>query len=130
VADTAEAWSFADGRYAGPVTAGRDITAGSSAPPGQDQAWAAYEVPPSGSAAPAADPASPAGVSTESSSAATAGFTAPHGAVLVAIAEANGMGSGPDLGFSLADTAGLHWTLREVTHADNEGVAIWTATVP
>lgn len=127
----AGSWSYGTGRYTGTVTAGTPVTVGSTAPNGQYQSWAAYEVKPSGSTTPALDASTPASVyNGGGSSASSASFSPPAGSVLVAVVDANGLGSGSNLGFSVTDTAGLTWTKRQASAANNEGSAVYTATVP
>jgi hypothetical protein len=112
------------GHYTGTVTAGSPVTLGGTDSDGWND-YAAYEVIPSGTAA--IDASTPAAAVGTSSAAATATFTPPSGAVLVAIVLANGTAAQT---FSVSDTLGLTWTGHGTHSGGYTGSsAVFTATV-
>jgi hypothetical protein len=75
----------------------------------------------------AIDGSSPAEVDATSGNATTASFTAPAGALLVALADVGSTGSDGDVGSSISDSGTLTWTLigRQRGAGYDEAVAWW-----
>jgi hypothetical protein len=122
------------GHWDGAVTATTPITTLGGSDDDAWNAWAAYEVIPSGGT-PAIDASTPAaaiGVSDTGASSTTAAFTPPAGSVLVAILLSD---NSADPGFAMSDTSGLGltWTQRGTTYISFGFVgssAIFTTTLP
>ena len=131
-----DTWVSAHGHYTGTVTSGTPLTFGAGSTPASadHENWAAYEIPASGGTI-TVDGSSPAGVFGDIlTSATTASFSPPAGAVLVAMAAAGGTGVAGALTCTITDTSGLGmtWTQRVVS-STNDGFQpcfVFTATVP
>lgn len=116
------------GHWTGAVTGGTAITTLGGTNDDEWNAWAAYEVTPSGGS-PAIDASTPAAVVGTEASATTAAFSPPAGSVLVAIVLTSSTAA-PSL--AVSDSDSLTWTERGTTYsAAFEGTsAVFTATVP
>lgn len=115
------------GRYTGTITNGVAVNLGGTNDNGWN-AWAGYELTPNGT--PAIDPSTPAAAAGSGSSATTANFSPPQGAVLVAIVESDGTAAQT---ITMSDTfGGLTWTLRGTVYsAGYQGtIGIYTAIAP
>jgi len=126
------AYTYAEGKYTGTVTAGTPVTAGCSTAPNDWNDIVAYELKASGS--PLIDASTPAVVTGLASPLVTASFTPPGGAVLAAVVMSSCQGTAAS-NITITDSSGLGlvWTRRAIVTQTGSyaGVAaIFTATVP
>jgi hypothetical protein len=122
-----EGEGFLAAHYSGTVTGGTPVTVGGNISSCES---AAYEVPSNGGGVPAIDASTPSHVlPNRTTTATTASFTPPAGAVLVAVLLAYDTAASPVP--YISDTEGLTWTQRAFENAFSESmVVIWTATTP
>jgi hypothetical protein len=80
-----------------------------------------------GASTPAVDASTPAAATSSTNVSTTAGFSPPHGAVLVALATTNVWSSTAP---TVSDSSGLTWTLRSIFHGGEGMAAVYTATGP